>query len=282
MAPSRVRIPPSPLSAAPAVVLRPPAEGWQSGRMRRSRKPLSVVRRIEGSNPSPSASDACRLRGWRRERRPLVHVHRAYLPEAEPLVHLLPHRRRSEHADVEAELECACERLAADRRADPAAAGVRHGADEVEARHARREETPRRMPRGRRRLGRRSAAKARRHPRRCVHTSRVPMPPPEVPRRSRARAPARTRRVRCPSRHARSGRPSASRRPRAPGGPRPCRAPGRRRSRALRDGFRGRLDASTARRATSRTPLVRIRFCDSVIAASARSGSKSARTTQLW
>src|SRR6185437_2392385 len=29
-------------------------EGWQSGRMRRSRKPLSVVRRIEGSNPSPS------------------------------------------------------------------------------------------------------------------------------------------------------------------------------------------------------------------------------------
>src|SRR2546421_77192 len=44
MSPSRVRIPPSPL------------EGWQSGRMRRSRKPLSVVRRIEGSNPSPSAS----------------------------------------------------------------------------------------------------------------------------------------------------------------------------------------------------------------------------------
>src|SRR6478672_9750797 len=58
MAPSRVRIPPSPLSAAPAVVLRPPAEGWQSGRMRRSRKPLSVVRRIEGSNPSPSAPSA--------------------------------------------------------------------------------------------------------------------------------------------------------------------------------------------------------------------------------
>src|ERR1700757_754394 len=41
--------------AAPAAVLRPPAEGWQSDRMRRSRKPLSVVRRIEGSNPSPSA-----------------------------------------------------------------------------------------------------------------------------------------------------------------------------------------------------------------------------------
>src|SRR5437764_7180483 len=45
-------------SAAPAAVLRPPAEGWQSGRMRRSRKPLSVVRRIEGSNPSPSAPRA--------------------------------------------------------------------------------------------------------------------------------------------------------------------------------------------------------------------------------
>ena len=34
----------------------PQVEGWQSGRMRRSRKPLSVVRRIEGSNPSPSGS----------------------------------------------------------------------------------------------------------------------------------------------------------------------------------------------------------------------------------
>jgi hypothetical protein len=45
-------------SAAPAAALRPPAEGWQSGRMRRSRKPLSVVRRIEGSNPSPSAPRA--------------------------------------------------------------------------------------------------------------------------------------------------------------------------------------------------------------------------------
>jgi hypothetical protein len=47
------------------------AEGWQSGRMRRSRKPLSVVRRIEGSNPSPSAAlgreerrrPRCRRRG---------------------------------------------------------------------------------------------------------------------------------------------------------------------------------------------------------------------------
>lgn len=43
------------VSAAPAAVLRAPAEGWQSGRMRRSRKPLSVVRRIESSNLSPSA-----------------------------------------------------------------------------------------------------------------------------------------------------------------------------------------------------------------------------------
>jgi hypothetical protein len=32
------------------------------------------------------------LPGWRRERRPLVDVHRAYLPEAQPLVHRLPHR----------------------------------------------------------------------------------------------------------------------------------------------------------------------------------------------
>ena len=67
MPPSRVRIPPSPLRAPAAgmhesgYAVRPP-EGWQSGRMRRSRKPLSVVRRIEGSNPSPSASlTGCRL-----------------------------------------------------------------------------------------------------------------------------------------------------------------------------------------------------------------------------
>src|SRR5258707_983394 len=52
-------------SAAPAAVLRPPAEGWQSGRMRRSRKPLSVVRRIVGSNPSPSALPAETDRGNR-------------------------------------------------------------------------------------------------------------------------------------------------------------------------------------------------------------------------
>src|SRR5207302_714530 len=57
MAPSRVRIPPSPLARRTARS-RPSAEGWQSGRMRRSRKPLSVVRRIEGSNPSPSALPA--------------------------------------------------------------------------------------------------------------------------------------------------------------------------------------------------------------------------------
>ena len=37
-----------------AASYHPRPEGWQSGRMRRSRKPLSVVRRIEGSNPSPS------------------------------------------------------------------------------------------------------------------------------------------------------------------------------------------------------------------------------------
>jgi hypothetical protein len=39
-----------------AASYHPRPEGWQSGRMRRSRKPLSVVRRIEGSNPSPSAT----------------------------------------------------------------------------------------------------------------------------------------------------------------------------------------------------------------------------------
>ena len=31
------------------------SEGWQSGRMRRSRKPFRAVRSDEGSNPSPSA-----------------------------------------------------------------------------------------------------------------------------------------------------------------------------------------------------------------------------------
>src|SRR5437868_14190917 len=48
------------------------SEGWQSGRMRRSRKPLSVVRRIEGSNPSPSAqispggvSERSKERDWK-------------------------------------------------------------------------------------------------------------------------------------------------------------------------------------------------------------------------
>src|SRR6185437_6816147 len=32
-----------------------PAEGWQSGRMRRSRKPFRAVSSDEGSNPSPSS-----------------------------------------------------------------------------------------------------------------------------------------------------------------------------------------------------------------------------------
>src|SRR5215475_16106638 len=69
-------------SAAPAAVLRPPAEGWQSGRMRRSRKPLSVVRRIEGSNPSPSASPSRRSRVG-----PMVlHVQEWGDPQGEPLV----------------------------------------------------------------------------------------------------------------------------------------------------------------------------------------------------
>jgi hypothetical protein len=49
--------------AAAAPIFR--AEGWQSGRMRRSRKPLSVVRRIEGSNPSPSAQPSGSRRGSR-------------------------------------------------------------------------------------------------------------------------------------------------------------------------------------------------------------------------
>ncbi len=66
MPPSRVRIPPSPLherdprlfgSSCPSYsVVR--SERWQSGRMRRSRKPLRVVRLVEGSNPSLSAQQA--------------------------------------------------------------------------------------------------------------------------------------------------------------------------------------------------------------------------------
>ena len=39
---------------APALPF-PGPEGWQSGRMRRSRKPLGAVSSLEGSNPSPSA-----------------------------------------------------------------------------------------------------------------------------------------------------------------------------------------------------------------------------------
>ena len=61
MPPSRVRIPPSPSSgpAGPLVCgagnLCGRSVRWQSGRMRRSRKPLGVVRLLEGSNPSLSA-----------------------------------------------------------------------------------------------------------------------------------------------------------------------------------------------------------------------------------
>ena len=36
-------------------VLASPAEGWQSGRMRRSRKPFRAVTSDVGSNPTPSA-----------------------------------------------------------------------------------------------------------------------------------------------------------------------------------------------------------------------------------
>src|SRR5690348_11523669 len=36
----------------------PSPEGWQSGRMRRSRKPFGAVSSREGSNPSPSAQSA--------------------------------------------------------------------------------------------------------------------------------------------------------------------------------------------------------------------------------
>ena len=48
---SRVRIPPSPLRGSPT----PGPEGWQSGRMRRSRKPLGAASSLESSNLSPSA-----------------------------------------------------------------------------------------------------------------------------------------------------------------------------------------------------------------------------------
>ncbi len=49
-------------------------EGWQSGRMRRSRKPLSVVRRIEGSNPSPSAPARGKGARFPREHLPTISV----------------------------------------------------------------------------------------------------------------------------------------------------------------------------------------------------------------
>jgi hypothetical protein len=35
------------------------SEGWQSGRMRRSRKPFRASGSDEGSNPSPSAQPEC-------------------------------------------------------------------------------------------------------------------------------------------------------------------------------------------------------------------------------
>src|SRR5712691_5755887 len=45
----------------------PSAEGWQSGRMRRSRKPFRAFGSDEGSNPSPSAS--AQPLGWERKER---------------------------------------------------------------------------------------------------------------------------------------------------------------------------------------------------------------------
>src|SRR2546421_740783 len=51
----RSRIAASRTSGYPAVWPQGSAEGWQSGRMRRSRKPFRAVRSDEGSNPSPSA-----------------------------------------------------------------------------------------------------------------------------------------------------------------------------------------------------------------------------------
>ena len=64
----RSRSSPAPLrpggAGAPRYAVRR-SERWQSGRMRRSRKPLRVVRLVEGSNPSLSAALAgfrCRMR----------------------------------------------------------------------------------------------------------------------------------------------------------------------------------------------------------------------------
>src|SRR5919202_501980 len=51
------------------------SEGWQSGRMRRSRKPLPAVPSVEGSNPSPSAShhgevsERSKERDWKSRKR---------------------------------------------------------------------------------------------------------------------------------------------------------------------------------------------------------------------
>src|SRR5206468_1816478 len=52
------RIAPVRDSGYPAVWPYGSVEGWQSGRMRRSRKPFRAVSSDEGSNPSPSASQA--------------------------------------------------------------------------------------------------------------------------------------------------------------------------------------------------------------------------------
>jgi hypothetical protein len=62
-------------------LLRATPEGWQSGRMRRSRKPFRAVRSDEGSNPSPSVRPGrnpsiSRGFGASRGRLPLASVHR--------------------------------------------------------------------------------------------------------------------------------------------------------------------------------------------------------------
>src|SRR5712692_1289136 len=53
----------------------PAAEGWQSGRMRRSRKPFRALGSDEGSNPSPSAlfAHGSRLGGGIRARQVQTH-----------------------------------------------------------------------------------------------------------------------------------------------------------------------------------------------------------------
>ena len=108
------------------------SEGWQSGRMRRSRKPLSVVRRIEGSNPSPPLGepnprmDPHRIRpigvvagGRACERRPSSPVPPgtlANLGRCEPLAAEPP---GAEVGDSAADQEEAEHHRAADRRVGP-------------------------------------------------------------------------------------------------------------------------------------------------------------------